>query len=85
MVLCPVDTDIEYVDPESDEEDNAPTTGVFVSIVTLDGMRYSGHVGYCGNPAPEVLARMVMSAGIGAGATHSPELADLLRCATNVL
>jgi hypothetical protein len=77
--MGPVETDIEHVDLDTDDGEPEPTTGVYVTIVTADGMRYSGHTACVGEPDLSQLALMVRRAAQGAGATHSPELGKLLR------
>jgi hypothetical protein len=78
-MISPVETDIEHTDLDSDDDDNEPTTGVFVSIVTADGMRYSAHVAYVGTPDCPQLAEMILRAAKGAGSTYSPDLGRCIR------
>lgn len=72
-----VDLDIEHTDLDGDEDE--PSTALYVSIVTADGMRYSGSLGRDGdNPDPDVLADMMVRATLGAAHAHSPALGAAL-------
>lgn len=72
--------DIEHVDLDGVEgEPDAPVTGVYVSVVPADGMRYSTSVYVEGTPTAAQLAEMIQRATIAAAAAHSPELLDAVR------
>jgi hypothetical protein len=72
--------DIEHVDlDEDDAAPDVPTTGVYVSLVPADGMRYSVSVYVEGTPTAVELAEMIQRASVAAAAAHSPELLNAVR------
>lgn len=75
------DIDIEHVDLDTpdDDGDDTPSTAIYVSILTTDGMRYSASVSRDGDLTVDELADMVARSVTGATAAHSPELRRALR------
>lgn len=73
--------DIEHVDFDTVEgdSDGPAMTGVYVSLVPPDGMRYSTSVYVEGETTPEQFAEMIQRATIAAAAAHSPELLNAVR------
>jgi len=71
--------DIEHVDLDDVSEPDALITGVYVSLVPADGMRYSASVYIEGEPTAVELAEMIQRASVAAAAAHSPELLDAVR------
>jgi hypothetical protein len=70
--------DIEHDDLDPAEPE-APTTGVYVSVIPADGMRYSASVYVEGAPDADQLAEMIQRASVAAAAAHSPELLNAVR------
>jgi hypothetical protein len=70
--------DIDHVDLDPDDPAE-PMTGVYVSLVPADGMRYSTSVYVEGTPTAEQLAEMISRATVAAAAAHSPELLAAVR------
>ncbi len=70
--------DIEHDDVDPPEPD-APTTGIYVSLLPPDGMRFSGSIYVDGEATPEQVAEMLRRATVAVAAAHSPQLLHAVR------
>lgn len=69
----------ENSEPDDDQTEIVPLTGVYVSLLPADGMRYTASVYVEGEASPDQLAEMIRRATVATAAAHSPDLLDVVR------